>query len=363
MMPIGSRRLRAARRNVNAVPFEQLPYQCFQEARKYLAEDRREKLEQIEHMEMRIANVEKQDPNISGGERAKAVRLASMRRLVQELKIYADINDPLVKKKFEDGKGMFDYLLSVRYPLTLLSPGDMNLPIYRHLADKDWRKYRRLVLMQRIQQLHIVPDVLPYADPAAEVSLYWGRNRIQPGTIVNSLMSENPCKLKIQPFDAGERLVTIAVIDSDIPNLETDQYEYRCQFMASNIPISPTKTNVPLGNLTNTQIILPWEAPTSQKGSAYHRISICVLEQPNGKAINVEELKSNVQRENFILRSFIDKQKLKPQPLGMNVFRVQWDDDMAGVMQRAGIGGWDMELKRKKVEKLPPKKRDVSRLR
>src|SRR5204863_6360819 len=45
--PVGSRRRRAALRTSQNVPFEQLPYQCFQEARKILQEDRQEKLQAL----------------------------------------------------------------------------------------------------------------------------------------------------------------------------------------------------------------------------------------------------------------------------------------------------------------------------
>jgi large subunit ribosomal protein L35 len=46
-----------------------------------------------------------QDPAVSGGEANKQRRLSSMRRELERLKILADINDPMVKKRFEDGDG------------------------------------------------------------------------------------------------------------------------------------------------------------------------------------------------------------------------------------------------------------------
>jgi large subunit ribosomal protein L35 len=106
MMPIGSRRRRAAMKSTANIPFEQLPYQCFQEARKVLAEDRTEKIKQIETQRARIARLVVQDPAVSGGEANKQRRLDSMRTELERLKILADINDPMVKKKFEDGDGM-----------------------------------------------------------------------------------------------------------------------------------------------------------------------------------------------------------------------------------------------------------------
>lgn len=105
VFPVGSRRRRAALAGSQNIPFEQLPYQCFQEARKILQEDRQEKIAQIEDQRARIQRLKEQDAAVSGGEMQKETRLASMRRYMERLKILADINDPLVKKRFEDGKG------------------------------------------------------------------------------------------------------------------------------------------------------------------------------------------------------------------------------------------------------------------
>ena len=106
--PIGSRRRRMAIAQSQGVPFDQLPYQCFQEARKVLIEDRQEKLKQIDLMRARIARLQETDTSAGqkGGEAYKQRRLESMRAELEHLKILADINDPNVKRRFEDGKGM-----------------------------------------------------------------------------------------------------------------------------------------------------------------------------------------------------------------------------------------------------------------
>jgi large subunit ribosomal protein L35 len=103
--PVGSRRLRAARSSTQNIPFEQLPYQCFQEARKVLAADREEKVKQIEDMRAKIARLVAADDAACGGTARKTARLDSMKRELERLKVLADINDPIVKKKFEDGEG------------------------------------------------------------------------------------------------------------------------------------------------------------------------------------------------------------------------------------------------------------------
>lgn len=111
-MPVGSRRRRLALRSVpEPLPFEQLPYQAFQEARKILAADREDKLQKIRTELAKIAWLEeKSADDVKGGQYMKDVKLASLRRHVEELKILADVNDPVVKKRFEDGLGelLFD---------------------------------------------------------------------------------------------------------------------------------------------------------------------------------------------------------------------------------------------------------------
>ena len=105
--PIGSRRRRAALKTLPNIPFEKLPYQCFQEARAILKADRQEKMQQIENERARIARLVNIDgAALAGGEAGKQRRLRDMRACLEKLKILADINDPLIKKRFEDGQGM-----------------------------------------------------------------------------------------------------------------------------------------------------------------------------------------------------------------------------------------------------------------
>ncbi|GAB7354203.1 hypothetical protein MBLNU459_g4750t3 [Dothideomycetes sp. NU459] len=343
LTPVGSRRRRAALQSGSRIPFEQLPYQCFQEARKVLAADRQDKIQQLDTQRARLARL-REKPVEPQHERQKEQRLASMARHLDELKIYADINDPIVKKRFEDGQG------------------DMDKPIYRFLADKQWREYKRLVLVQRITQMNVVPDVLPQIDPTASVDLAFGSRAVQPGEFVDSRVSEIPARLNIQVYNKGERLVTVAVVNPDVPNVEKDGFDYRCHFLACNIKISPTAGSVPLHRLAaDSQLVLPWLPAYAQKGAPYNRISVFVLEQSEGQILDAAALKQRTQRDGFVLRSFVDRHALKP--VGANLFRTQYDEGTAGVMQRAGIPGHDVEFKRKKIEPLPYKKLPGSRYR
>ncbi|CAI6332396.1 unnamed protein product [Periconia digitata] len=352
VQPVGSRRRRTilnrmAANRADEIAFEQLPFQAFQEARKFLLQDRQEKLKAIEVQTARINNLMEQDPAVSGGSSAKEARLRSMRNHVQELIILADINDPVVKKKFEDGEG------------------DMNKPIYRYLADQKWRKYKRLILEQRISQLNLVPDFLPALNPVADVDLGFGRKDVAPGEFVDSALSEQMPRLKVQTFEPGEKLVSVVVVDADVPVLSKDSFTTHCHFIASNIPISPTQTSIPLirigqqdnktEDVSARKIALPWQAPYSIRGAPYHRLAVFVLEQKDAKALDVEALK-NTKRAGYNVRAFVEKHKLNA--IGVSVFRTKWDDSMAGVMERAGLKDLvNVELKRKRIEPLPYKRR------
>lgn len=239
----------------------------------------------------------------------------------------------------------------------LISTGDMNRPIYRYLADQKWRDYRRKIIMQRIIQMRVIPDVLPHVDPTVDVKLFFGRSTVQPGEFVNSKVSVVPPRLSIQSFEKGEKLVTIAVVDPDVPNVEKDGFDSRCHFLAVNVPISPTSTSVSLGKLSSdSQILLPWFPPYAQKGSPYHRLSLFVMEQKDNQPLDHKTVAEKVQREDFRLRSLETRHQLRP--IGAYLFRNKWDENTAAVMENAGIEGADIEFRRKRVEPLPYKRRN-----
>jgi large subunit ribosomal protein L35 len=76
-----------------------------------LIQHREEKVQDIEVERQKIARLKAQsiDPQ---NEQRHQHRVNSMQRYLDELKIHADINDPMVKRRFEDGKGMTQKIFS-----------------------------------------------------------------------------------------------------------------------------------------------------------------------------------------------------------------------------------------------------------
>lgn len=239
----------------------------------------------------------------------------------------------------------------------------MNKPIYRYLADKKWREYQHKIIVQRITQMKVIPDVLPHCDPIVDVKLYFGRRQIRPGEFVDSRLSVLPPKLDIQSFSRGEKLVTIVVMDPDVPNIETNGFDMKCHFLAVNVPISPTNTKVDLSKLAeDNQVILPWLPPISQKGSPYHRLSLFVMEQKDCQPLDYAHLKEKESnRDEVLMRRLESRYRFKP--IGAHLFRNQWDENTAEVMQQISFEGGDFELRRKRVEPLPYKRRNPSSFR
>ncbi|KAK4229804.1 phosphatidylethanolamine-binding protein [Podospora fimiseda] len=341
---LGSRRRRAAMATTGNIPFELLPYQCFQEARKVLAQDREEKIAKIVAETNRIKQIEATDPKVyRGGEEYKQKRLESLRKHVEELKIMADINDPSVKRRFEDGMG------------------DMTKPIYRYLAERKWRSMDYKIITQRINQFHIVPDLLPKFDPTMDVKLVFRGSKISPGEILPSLTTEAPPTLRMQVFDKGERLFSIVVLDSDVPDPKKDTFQRRLHFMATNIPWDPSKNSLNLARVNTSKdssLAVPWLPPFAQSGSPYHRLSIFVLQHKDNKPLDLAELKklyNDKGRERFSVKSFRDK--FDVEPVGFTLFRSVWDEHTAAVMERHNIPGADIQFKQQRVYSLkPPRK-------
>lgn len=236
--------------------------------------------------------------------------------------------------------------------LTKTKSGDMDKPIYRHLARQKWQSYDQRLITQRIEQFNIVPDILPKFEPTADVQLYFLQSKIAPGQIVDSLVSEKAPRLRVQAFDAGERLVTVVVLDADVPNLEENSFSKRCHYLAANIPLSPTQTSLPLSRIrAEDQLAVPWLPTFSQKGAPYHRVAVFLLEQQPGQQVDVAKLKElYTGREGFSLKSLRDKFALKP--FGFNMFRSVWDENTAEVMARHSLPGADVEFRPTRVHSL-----------
>lgn len=228
----------------------------------------------------------------------------------------------------------------------------MSKPIYRYLAERKWRKMDYKILVQRLTQFDIVPDLLAKFDPIMDVKMSFRGRTTPPGTTLECTVTEVAPTLKLQVFTPGERLISIVVIDADVPDVEHDWFSRRCHFMAVNIPWDATKKMLPLRHFgtpndrSGGALAVPWLPPFAQKGAPYHRLSIFILEQKPGEVLDEAALRERyggAGRDGFSLKGFRDKYAL--EPVGFSIFRTEWDATTAAVMERHGIPGADVEFK------------------
>lgn len=67
--------------------------------------------------------------------------------------------------------------------------------------------------MQRLTQMYVIPDVLPGVDPSVDVQVRFAGRDTRPGVFVKSHDSQRSPTLKIVPFQRGEQLCTVVVVD------------------------------------------------------------------------------------------------------------------------------------------------------
>lgn len=101
---------------------------------------------------------------------------------IRVLQVQSEINLPEVRYAFKTGRCASPFLVS---PFQLTRPDPFHRPVYRHLAEQRWRQDGTLDLlvrcisrvffvahrvrqMERLYQMHVVPDLLPAIHPTVD---------------------------------------------------------------------------------------------------------------------------------------------------------------------------------------------------
>lgn len=331
-----------------------MPFKCYQEALKVLREDREEKLVKIAEQQKAIAGLKK-----LYGLTDSSPRIVRMQGYIDELKLNMDKNNPRIKYSYDNKLKIDPYR-----------------KIYQHWDEQKWRELKRMILMQRIEQMNVVPDIIPSIDPIIDVSLRFRRKNVPHGAKVLAKNATRYPSVQVKQFDSKKRLVTVLVVDPDKPNLEKNGFDYYLQWMVTNCEISIENPMVIGVSTTHNgrDEVAPYEVPYVHKGEDYHRYCLFILEQngrmeiggkPDKPIKSKSEAKggetpapaeakegeaavpagkskeSRIQRLGFNLRSFIAKNDLKV--IGADLWRVEFDNTMIDVMKQLGRTDWDMK--------------------
>jgi len=251
----------------------------------------------------------------------------SIKQKLSILDIQAYVNLPAVRWKAANGMA------------------DMTKPVFRHLIEQKWRTKGDLdLLMERIHQMNVIPDLLPTFRPSLDLRITFPepppqstylRTRIkrrhaaiEPGEYLLPEQTRRAPRLYTSVFHPETRLYTLVMIDSDVPEPENSSFSTYLHWLAPNIPLSATSKNpiVPTPPLTY------YVPPHPQRGSPYHRYCIFLLPQPDSaQTIKVPVIKDEARR-GFNLRQFCETHGYDASAGGgAHMWREVWNETVSDI--------------------------------
>lgn len=249
----------------------------------------------------------------------KTSQLRDIQAYIQELDVIVDINDPEIRWRHAHGDT------------------DLSMPIYRRLDHRKWSEKPLQLLMQRVTQMSVTPDVLPIISPTVDVRLSFpGRTKgerkgqFEVGEMLTSLDSEYLPSIQIQSFEGDSRKYTIAIVDPDVPNESTDSFTTYLHYLQTDISLDPSNCQVSPDNGKVTHSYIP---PHPNKGTKYHRYSVLVWEQPPTQPQPNAPLSGShtFERRNFHPQHYAQQNGL--HAVGVSFWRQVWDDKVKVVMR------------------------------
>jgi len=273
---------------------------AYDEALRYLIKDSTALKKEAEVLKAAISKEEK-DP-----ERDKHA-LEKKREKLNILEVQSEINLPEVRWKVANGMA------------------DMTRPVHRRLVEQRWREEGGLdLLMERIHQMHVVPDVLGSLHPSLDLHFVIRGNPkpVEPGVYLVPKQTKRPPRLYATVFHTDIRLYTLLMVDPDVPDEANQTYQTYVHWLKPNIPLSALS----LSWIPDLDTHTPYIPPHPQRGTPYHRYTTLLLPQQSPtNEISVPVL-SQKERCGFNVRGFMEQYGLhESKGGGAHMFREVWD--------------------------------------
>ncbi|KAF9785946.1 phosphatidylethanolamine-binding protein [Thelephora terrestris] len=242
------------------------------------------------------------------------------------LEVQSEVNRPEVRWYFRNGLA------------------DVSKPVYRHLAEKKWRNDGDLdLLMERVHQMNVVPDVLPSLHPSFDLRLTFPESpsqrvkprpcvnprhkQVEPGVFLVSEQTRNQPTLYASVFHAETRLYTLLMVDPDVPDPERQSFTTYLHWLQPNIPLSCTTRSIEIPEAHTSYI-----PPHPQRGTRYHRYVLLLLpQQAPAEPLSVPVL-CDADRLHFNVREFAAQYGLDGSTGGgAHLWRQVWDEGVSQV--------------------------------
>ncbi|KAF9808802.1 hypothetical protein IEO21_07730 [Rhodonia placenta] len=255
------------------------------------------------------------------------VKLRELQEKVDILEIQSEINLPGVRWKAYNGLA------------------DMKKPIYRHLVEQRWREDGPLdLLMERIHQMNVVPDLLPSLHPSLDLRINFPegppksvhrRSRmkrrythVEPGVFLLPEQTWRQPRLYTTVFHTEPRLYTLLMVDLDVPDPENESFTTYLHWMQPNLSLSAfSPSPIPLST-THTRYV----PPHPQRGTPYHRYVVLLLPQASPSERIHVPVPSDARRLGFDLRTFAAQYGLDASAGGgAHMWREVWDETVSRI--------------------------------
>ncbi|KAG9314739.1 phosphatidylethanolamine-binding protein [Chiua virens] len=236
------------------------------------------------------------------------------------LEIQSEVNFPQVQWKCANGMA------------------DMSKAVDRHIIEHRWRNEGALdLLMERVHQMHVVPDVVPDLHPSFDLRVSFPEHQtknvssvskytfVEPGIFLLPEQTVEPPMLHKDVFHIDERLYTLIMIDPDVPDEVNSTYQSFLHWLQPNIPLLATSPSL-ISNVNSHTKYIP---PHPQKGTPYHRYIILLFPQKFHIDVPIVEMD---QRLGFSVREFMAKYNLDPSTGGgAHMWRGEWNQTVSRI--------------------------------
>ncbi|CAE6532052.1 unnamed protein product [Rhizoctonia solani] len=231
-----------------------------------------------------------------------------------KLEILSNINLPEVRWNFAQGQC------------------DLSQPVHRHLLEQNWRQKGTLdLLMERVHQMKVIPDILPSFHPTVDLHVSFSEGEdVVPGVFLPVKSTLRAPSITAQVYHPEERLYTLLVVDPDAPDPTTRSFSTYLHAFQPNIPLSVNKTQISLPTAPEaSETSLPFIPPHPQNGTPYHRYTTLLLPQTSELSVDVSKL----PRENFDVRGAYEQYEFTSGG-GIHMFRENWDETVGLVYKK-----------------------------
>ncbi|KAI8326170.1 PEBP-like protein [Martensiomyces pterosporus] len=203
---------------------------------------------------------------------------------------------------------------------------DLSKPVYLHLKEQAWRARPLEVLMQRLLQMFVLPDLLDPRDvgtPEAQLSITLpgsGDAPIEPGAVIDPKGAREQLDIELTTFHDEPRLHTLVMVDIDEPLVEQQTFREQFHWVVANVPYSKAQTKA---GPADGDVLLPYIPPHPAQGTPTHRYAVVAFEQSENGQKRIEGVDAS---RDLVLRDFAAQNELRP--VGISFFRANWNESV-----------------------------------